>query len=58
VVDRDDLREPVAGYARGLIAAGDRAAIETFVAPTKTEPLDDVCVEIDAFLERRAFAPR
>jgi hypothetical protein len=52
------LRVLDADYARALIATGDRAAVELFVALTKNAPVDDVGPEIDAFLEGRAFAPK
>jgi hypothetical protein len=53
------LRAIDATYARGLIAAGDRQAMETILAIAPKDALDDeIRVEIDAFLEGRPFAAR
>jgi hypothetical protein len=53
------LPESCTTYARGLIAAGDREAIETILAIARKGALDDeVLVEVEACLEGRPFTPR
>lgn len=51
------LRAMDATYVRGLITAKARATLETVLAIARELP-DDVRVEVDAFLDGRAFAPR
>ena len=48
------MRVASATYARSLIARGDRAVVEWLVVATKGKLPQDVQVEIDAFLDRRA----